>query len=398
MDTDKVVLDQIHGVLEPAGGRNAKTERIAEWIRRRGTYRWVGIYAVEGDEIAVLAWSGPQAPAHPRFPASQGLCGAAVRSCAAVVVGNVTKDPRYLTTFSSTRSEIAGTAIGAAVGAVFVKVWGAGALAAGVAVTFAVLLCALLKLLDSYRLAGATVAIVMLASRLGSPWVLAFDRFLEVSLGIVVALLVTTLVWPARAREHLRRGVAEAFTCLGSLFQAVVRRYRGDVSAPLDELASEVDKTLRRNEGLREQAIYEPALGPTHQELLVLLMDHVHRILQAVSALELASRESAGDTYYLKFEPELSELVSRISAAFKRLAESVAAWRFDADWSSLAGATSSLDEKAVAMRKTGAAASYGLDEVLRFYSFLLSLRNLARELDLAHATGSRLLPPAHLAD
>ncbi len=125
MDTDKVVLDQIRGVLETAGGRNAKAERMAEWIRRRGAYRWVGIYAVEGDEIAVLAWSGPQAPAHPSFPASQGLCGAAVRSCAAVVVGNVTKDPRYLTTFSSTRSEIAVAVVrpttGAAVGLIDVE-------------------------------------------------------------------------------------------------------------------------------------------------------------------------------------------------------------------------------------------------------------------------------------
>jgi GAF domain-containing protein len=120
MDADKEVLDQISGVLESAGGRNAKAERIAGLIRRRGAYRWVGLYAVEGGEIAAVAWSGPQAPAHPRFPVGQGLCGAAVRSRAAIVVGDVTKDPRYLTTFSSTRSEIVvpvvhparGTAVG----------------------------------------------------------------------------------------------------------------------------------------------------------------------------------------------------------------------------------------------------------------------------------------------
>lgn len=59
-----------------------------------------------GDEIAVLAWSGPGEPAVPRFPVTQGLCGAAVRSGAPVVVGDVATDPRYLTTFGSTRSEI----------------------------------------------------------------------------------------------------------------------------------------------------------------------------------------------------------------------------------------------------------------------------------------------------
>ncbi len=54
----------------------------------------------------MVAWTGPDAPAYPRFPATRGLCGAAVRSRAPVVVGDVTQDARYLTTFSGTRSEI----------------------------------------------------------------------------------------------------------------------------------------------------------------------------------------------------------------------------------------------------------------------------------------------------
>lgn len=100
------MLKEIQGVLATEDRRTAAAERVAELIRRRGAYRWVGIYAVEDDEIAALAWSGPQEPAHPRFPASDGLCGAAVRSRATVAVGDVTKDPRYLTTLQSTRSEI----------------------------------------------------------------------------------------------------------------------------------------------------------------------------------------------------------------------------------------------------------------------------------------------------
>ena len=58
------------------------------------------------EEIANLAFDGPGAPAHPRFPVTQGLSGAAVASVETVVVGDVRKDPRYLTAFGSTRSEI----------------------------------------------------------------------------------------------------------------------------------------------------------------------------------------------------------------------------------------------------------------------------------------------------
>jgi GAF domain-containing protein len=80
--------------------------RMADGIREAGSYRWVGIYAVGPEEISVIGWSGPAPPAHPRFPRDRGLCGAAAASGKTVVVEDVTKDPRYLETLDTTRSEM----------------------------------------------------------------------------------------------------------------------------------------------------------------------------------------------------------------------------------------------------------------------------------------------------
>ena len=80
--------------------------RLAERIREAGAYRWVGIYAVGRHEISVIGWSGPAPPAHPRFPKDRGLCGVAAASGRTVVVNDVVKDPRYLETLTTTRSEI----------------------------------------------------------------------------------------------------------------------------------------------------------------------------------------------------------------------------------------------------------------------------------------------------
>jgi L-methionine (R)-S-oxide reductase len=80
--------------------------RIADGIREAGGYRWVGLYAVGPEEISVIGWSGPAPPAHPRFPRDRGLCGAAAASGKTVVVEDVTKDPRYLKTLDTTRSEM----------------------------------------------------------------------------------------------------------------------------------------------------------------------------------------------------------------------------------------------------------------------------------------------------
>jgi len=105
MDESRL-LEQVSRVLEGDGDREQKAAGVAGAIRRAGGYRWVGLYAVTEEEIANLAFDGPGAPAHPRFPVTQGLSGAAVASGQTVVVGDVRKDPRYLRAFGSTRSEM----------------------------------------------------------------------------------------------------------------------------------------------------------------------------------------------------------------------------------------------------------------------------------------------------
>ena len=79
---------------------------IAEMIRAARDYRWVGIYKITRGEFIIVARTGPNPPAYPRFPITQGLAGAAVESRQTIMVGDVRTDSRYLPTFGSTRSEI----------------------------------------------------------------------------------------------------------------------------------------------------------------------------------------------------------------------------------------------------------------------------------------------------
>jgi len=106
MGDRSAILPQIRKALEEGGERAGRFRRIAEIIREGAGYRWVGLYEVAGEEIALVAWSGPSEPAHARFPVSEGLCGEAVRRRATIVVGDVRLDERYLETLGSTRSEI----------------------------------------------------------------------------------------------------------------------------------------------------------------------------------------------------------------------------------------------------------------------------------------------------
>ena len=99
-------LNQIRSIAMGGDGRAEKAKRLAEMIRKLGDYRWVGVYDVGAETVSLIAWSGAEAAEHPSFPVSEGLTGAAIQERRAVIVGDVRADPRYLTTFGSTLSEI----------------------------------------------------------------------------------------------------------------------------------------------------------------------------------------------------------------------------------------------------------------------------------------------------
>ena len=95
----------------------------------------------------------------------------------------------------------AGTVLGAVGGALATTYLRPGALAFGAAVFGLGLASAALRLdRTAYRFASITLAIIMLIARIKPAWVVATHRFVEVSVGIGVGLVLTA-VWPEAAPQ-----------------------------------------------------------------------------------------------------------------------------------------------------------------------------------------------------
>jgi uncharacterized membrane protein YccC len=105
------------------------------------------------------------------------------------------------TTVAASRDRLIGTGIGAVLGAIFATLWGLHLLSFGVAVAATALVCESVGLSQNYRLACVTVAIVMLIDNGAPPWKASAYRFLEVALGILIALLISAL--PPRSGDNL---------------------------------------------------------------------------------------------------------------------------------------------------------------------------------------------------
>jgi putative methionine-R-sulfoxide reductase with GAF domain len=69
-------------------------------------YSWIGIYIVEGNDLILGPWKGPQATEHTRIPIGTGICGSAAATGKTEVIPDVNADSRYLSCFVSTKSEI----------------------------------------------------------------------------------------------------------------------------------------------------------------------------------------------------------------------------------------------------------------------------------------------------
>ncbi len=104
-------------------------------------------------------------------------------------------------TFASCRDRIIGTAIGAFLGWVTFYVWHGHYIIYGLAVALCIFVCSALAFDKAGRLAAVTLSVIVLVKFEGGPAHAAISRFLEVGLGIVVALAVTMMVFPSHSAK-----------------------------------------------------------------------------------------------------------------------------------------------------------------------------------------------------
>lgn len=106
-DRRRGALDAIDRAVNAERTAGAVLDRTVELLAETFEhYTWVGVYLVDGDDLVLGPWRGPEATEHVRIPVGQGICGAAAASGETEVVDDVNADSRYLACFPSTRSEI----------------------------------------------------------------------------------------------------------------------------------------------------------------------------------------------------------------------------------------------------------------------------------------------------
>jgi uncharacterized membrane protein YgaE (UPF0421/DUF939 family) len=132
-----------------------------------------------------------------------------VAALAAVLLARLLKMPEYywapISTIVIVQSTIpprtlgwqrfVGTALGAVLGAALATYFSSSAMVYGTGILLCGLLTWWLRVGGAYRFAAITLSIILLIPHPSNAWITGWHRFLEVSVGIAVALVVME-VWP----------------------------------------------------------------------------------------------------------------------------------------------------------------------------------------------------------
>lgn len=300
-------------------------------------------------------------------------------------------------TITASRDRLLGTLIGAALGFAF-SLFGVLPWNYILAVIAAMILCGLLGLRNSSRLAGVTISIVMLVQTTGSHRTLALHRVGEVFLGIVVAVIVSTLIFPDRARLRLRDGLAQEFLTLSAFFERILQGFGAEAAQDLPQVRLDALAMLRTNGVLLEAARNEPSGGSGWREGLAMLSQFGRSIFDALVALEFAVRDSHQDSYAQQLQPELGRLVGDIQTGFQYVGKCIHQWRFHVPPQNidLERDIADLEECMAKVRHTGA--NFSQAEILRAYAVQLHLKQIARLLRASRVETSRAIGEARLAE
>jgi uncharacterized membrane protein YccC len=289
-------------------------------------------------------------------------------------------------TVTASRDRFLGTLMGAVIGFAC-SVFGATPWNYILAILLAIVVCGLLEWRNSSRLACVTITIIMLVPSAGPRWSLALDRVSQVLLGIVIALLVSTLIFPDRARLWLRDGLAQEFLVLGEFFEAILEGFRGAPSPNLLTVREDLRLLVRKNSQLLEAARNEPS-SPGWREGLSMLSQFGRSLLDALVALEIAVKDSHEDRFAQQLEPELPRLAVDIRTGFHYMAGCIHRWRFHVSPQGLdlERDIADLESRMDAVRHTGIGFSQA--EILRVYAVQLHLKQIARLLRAARTETS----------
>ncbi len=288
-------------------------------------------------------------------------------------------------TYKSAWMRFLGVLIGCFMGALFTSLLGSTPLSLGIGVGVTIILCSILSIKESIRIATLSTAIIIVLWGMhaeSSPWALGVLRFIESCFGITVAMFVAHTFWPSGVEQKLRQNVAGTLQNISKEFlmvsgdNALDEGAMGQVRAQSREIRDQFWKNRQLLEDCRLELL-TIHLGLEEWKLLLL---HLERVFESTRTLSLINKEHllmiAGEPVYQAYKLVAVECDRTMIALALALRSGNPAIDIDV----LLETSKKLEEALIEFRQTKGTRQYNFDEVEEFYVFFYTIRLIAQEL------------------
>lgn len=278
-----------------------------------------------------------------------------------------------------------GVVIGSTAGAILIDFMGTGPVSLGISVFLTIVLCALLNIKDSFRIAGLSTAIIIIMGGRQpaiNPWLFSFYRFLDSCVGILVAVLVARLLWPEKAIENIRKNISKTLNLLSKYFRLSVHlepesQRHEEISSSLSE---EILTLLEENRDYSGEAKIELFDNVSLREHWYLITDQSEIIFESVNNLKHLPKEMLSKILDDGLANQLTDVIDKIEITFQSLEKIVASETAIADPTGLDESIKKLNEELLRFRATRTTRKFNLEDVETYFVFFYGLRSIAEAL------------------
>lgn len=278
-----------------------------------------------------------------------------------------------------------GVLIGSLMGGLFTSLFGSNAITLGISVVLTVLSCSLFQIKDSIRIACLSLSVVMILWGMQpsiSPWKFGWYRFLDSTIGILIAVLVSHTLWPTKATQKLRLSVAKTVHMINRLFQMELslRPPPKNFQTIHNRLTRDIEQSIMQAQNFLSDSELEVLSRTRRIEEWSNLLDRLSAIFDATRELNTFHtynlKRILDDNLQNKLEQTLKKVVKNLNLLVQRLKRKYS----EEPSQELREAVNELNEELARFRTTKTTRKFERHEVEKFFVFFYNLRLVIEEL------------------
>jgi len=284
-------------------------------------------------------------------------------------------------TYGAAWKRFLGVLIGSIAGVLFYSFWGNGPLSLACSVFCTIVICALLNIKDSFRIAGMSTAIIIVMAGFHptvNPMMFSFYRFIDSCIGIIVAVVVARIVWPEKATENIQANIVKTLNLLSKYYRitTTLDPFTDAQVQSADMILEDIEELFQENRDCLEEAILERFDNQLKSEHWILIIEQLENICYAISALRGVHKEVLTKIFDDELAARVAELIDKTDVAFQSLEKSISSDMQSVSFESLTHALNAMNEDLVRFRATRTTRKFNLEDVESFFVFFYSLRSI----------------------